>query len=366
MKSLVFFLALVLLFQALTFSPLSVAQESDEIKIPSWFKANAKWWKEDRISDTEILNAIQNLLDKGIIKLDSNKISESDSDDLPYRDDSTIPSYVKQIFVYWEEDTVSDSDVSNALKFLIEAEIIKTPSATDNKPRPLAAIIDQLHDTIPNQDFNENAQQYLELAGYKVDFYTTQDITIDFYKNLSSMNYKYIVIRTHSLEEPKYDNATFLFTGEKYDVNKYFMEQISGQLGKGAPIYGEQKEIIEKSNENIEDRMYFLVGTKFVDELMVGKFPDSVILIGGCESLRNKDLAKSFISRGALDVVGWYRTVGASENDKILLAFLERTIVDKKKIDDVIIELNDEFSQELMFSSKLHHAHRIVSSSSTT
>ena len=358
MKSLVFFLAIVLLFQAVTFSPLAVAQESEEIKIPSWFKNNAKWWEEDRISDTEILNAIQNLLDQGVIKLDSNKISEASSYDLPYRDNTKIPSYVKQIFVYWQEGTVSDSDVSNALKFLIESGIIKTPSATDSKSKPLAAIIDQLHDTIPNQNFNENAKQYLELAGYKVDFYTTKDITIDFYKNLPSKNYKYIIIRTHSLEEPTYNNATFLFTGEKYDVNKYFMEQISGQLGKGAPIYGEEREIIIRAGQNLDERMYFLVGTKFVDELMVGKFSDSVILIGGCESLRNNDLAKSFISRGAMHVVGWDRTIGATENDKILLEFLEKTIVDEKKIDDVVIELNDEYSEDLMFSSKLRHAYR--------
>ncbi|MGH7884074.1 MAG: hypothetical protein ACRENO_00105 [Thermodesulfobacteriota bacterium] len=361
MKSLVFFLVIVLLFQTVTFSPLAVALSSNEdIKIPSWFKNNAKWWKEGRISDNEILNAIENLLDQGVIKLDSKKIkSDSSSDDLPYRDDTRIPGYVKQIFVLWEESTVSDTEVSNALKFLIEAGIIKTPP-TNNQPKPLAAVIDQLNETIPNQDFNEKAQQYLELAGYQVDFYTTKDITIDFYKNLPSMDYKYILIRTHSLEEPKYDNATFLFTGEKYDVNKYFLEQISGQLGKGAPIYGEQREIIEKSNENLEDRMYFLVGTKFVDELMVGKFSDSVILIGGCESLRNRDLAKSLILRGASDVIGWDRTVGASENDKILLEFLERTLVDKKKIDDVVIQLNDEFSQDLMFSSKLRHAFKIT------
>jgi DNA-binding Lrp family transcriptional regulator len=357
MKSLAFFLALVLLFQAVTFSPQAIAQSSEEIKIPSWFKNNAKWWEENRISDKEILNAIQNLLDQGVIKLDSSKISETSSYDLPYRDDSKIPSYVKQIFVYWQEGTVSDSDVSNALKFLIESGIIKTPSTSD-EPRPLAAIIDQLNETIPNKDFNEKAQQYLELAGYKVDFYTTKDITIDFYKNLPSKNYKYIIIRTHSLEEPTYNNATFLFTGEKYDVNKYFMEQISGQLGKGAPIYGEERAIIVQSGQNLDERMYFLVGTKFVDELMVGKFSDSTIVIGGCESLRNNDLAKSFISRGAMHVVGWDRTIGATENDKILLEFLERTIVDEKKIDDVVIELNDEYSEDLMFFSKLRHAFR--------
>ena len=37
--------------------------------MPSWFKSNAKWWEEGRISDTEILNAIENLLNKEIIKV---------------------------------------------------------------------------------------------------------------------------------------------------------------------------------------------------------------------------------------------------------------------------------------------------------
>jgi len=365
MISIVFFLAAVLLFQTLTFSPIAVAQSADEdIQMPSWFKNNAKWWTEGRISDTEILNAIENLLNHGVIKLDSEiikseKVSqESGPSLLPYTEDIGIPSYVKDIFVFWQKGLVSDSDVLNAIKYLIEEKIINTPSSVHKQPRPLAVIIDQLHDFIPNPYFQEKTIQHLELAGYKVDVFTTEDITVDFYKNLPSLNYKYIVIRTHGLEDPKYNNATFLFTGEKYDINKYIPEQLSGQLGKGAPIYGEERDLIEQKNESLEDRMYFLVGSKLVDELMVGKFPDSIILIGGCESVRNKDLAKSLILRGASDVVGWDRTIGSIENDRVMLAFLEKTLVDKEKIQDVIIELNDEYSSDLQFSSKLNHVYR--------
>ena len=72
MATLVFFLATVLLIQTVTFSPLAYAQTTNEdIQIPSWFKNNAKWWKEDRISDIEIINSIQNLFERGIIKLDT-------------------------------------------------------------------------------------------------------------------------------------------------------------------------------------------------------------------------------------------------------------------------------------------------------
>ena len=104
--------------------------------------------------------------------------------------------------------------------------------------------------------------------------------------------------------------------------------------------------------------MYFLVGAKMVDELMVGEFEDTVILIGGCESLRNRDLAESLIWRGAADVIGWDRTIGSIENDRIMLEFLEKTLVDKGIIDNVVIEINTEFSSDLQFSSKLRHAEK--------
>ena len=41
-----------------------------------------------------------------------------------------------------------------------------------------------------------------------------------------------------------------------------------------------------------------------------------------------------------------------------MLGFLEKTLVDKEIIDDVVIEINTEFSSELQFSSKLRHAEK--------
>jgi len=64
---------------------------------------------------------------------------------------------------------------------------------------PKAAIIDQLHNDKPNKNYQQNVTKYLETAGYEVDLYTTDDITVDFYKKLPSLNYEFIVIRTHSL-----------------------------------------------------------------------------------------------------------------------------------------------------------------------
>jgi len=364
--SLVFFLATILLFQTVTFSSIALAQSPQEdIQIPSWFKSNAKWWKEDKISDGEIVNAIENLLDQGIIKLDSNKIkstiatSETSSSLPQNKDDVRIPSYVKEIFVFWEGGLVSDSDVAGAIKFLTEENIIIISSSPIHKqPRQSAAIIDQLHDFIKNKHFLKKSQQFLELAGYDVDVYTTEDITVDFYKNLPSMNYKFIIIRTHSLEDPESKNPTFLFTGEKFDMYKYTNEQIFDQVSRGIPIYGEELEELIENNEYSLDKMYFVVGSKLFDDTTVGKFPDSIIFIGGCEVMRSKDLANSLINRGASSVIGWDRSINSSESDRVMLALLEEVLIDKIEINDAILSVMQEFGSDLEYSSQLHHVHR--------
>ena len=275
----------VLLFQTVTFTPIALAQNPNEdTNMPSWFKNNVKWWNEGELSDKEIINAIKNLLKREIIKLDSNKIKsgptlpETKFFLPPNKEGVKMPSYAKNTFVSWEEGSVSDSDIANTIKFLIEANIIFTPTFSPDKPRSLAAIIDQLHDLIPNVKFQQRAVKYLENAGYDVDVYTTKDITVDFYKKLPSMNYKFIYIRTHSLEVPQLGNSTFLFTGEKYDINKHILEQLSGQVHKAVPISDQapDEEIEEVMTD--PDAKYLTVGSKLIDELRKGEFPHSFII----------------------------------------------------------------------------------------
>jgi len=363
---LVFFLTTVLLFQAVTIVPIAFAQSSnDETQIPSWFKTNAKWWNEGKISDIEIVNAIENLLKRGIIKLDSEKSKstittpESSSSISSNQDNVRIPSYIKDVFVFWEEGSVSDSDVANAIKFLTEENIIITSSpSTQKKSGKLAAIIDQIYDTIPNRHFTQKAREYLEQAGYDVDIYTTKDITVDLYKKLPSMNYKLIIIRTHSLEEPEVEQPTYLFTGEKYDTHKYTDEQLRGYVSRGIPIYEEELEQLKESNQLTTDKMYFVVGTKLFEEATLGEFPKSTIIIGGCESVRTDDLAKSLISRGASSVVGWNASIGAMENDRVILALLEEMLINQMTIPDAIQLVMEEYGSDLKYSSKLLYIHR--------
>ena len=168
------------------------------------------------------------------------------------------------------------------------------------------------------------------------------------------MNYKFIYIRTHSLEIPTDDNNTYLFTGEKFKI-KYIQEQLSGQVSTAVPLNEQGLMELRESTGLTPDKIYFVVGSKFVDELMVGKFPQTVIIIGGCESIRKHDLAKSLIFRGASAVVGWDRTISSLENDRVMLALLEEVLINKTGFYDAIPSVMQEFGSDLQYSSMLQH-----------
>jgi len=81
----------------------------------------------------------------------------------------------------------------------INFQIVNSEFGTLDSGIPRAAIIDQLHNDKPNEEFQNKSIELLSNAGYKVDLYTTDEITIDFYKQLPSMNYEYILIRSHAV-----------------------------------------------------------------------------------------------------------------------------------------------------------------------
>ena len=222
---------------------------------------------------------------------------------------------------------------------------------------PKAAIIDQLYDEIPNEFFHQKATEYFEAAGYEVDIFTTQDVTVDFYKKLPEKNYKIVMIRTHGVTDTD-NEKSLLFLGERYSEEQYISEQLLGYVEKATPFlelqFGQNDEksypwIIvnetyqyRKTPAEITERTsekYFAIGPKFVNEVMSGKFSDTVFFLGGCSTAKNPALAKSFINRGASFVVGWNDNVGNIDNDVTMLEILHRITLDGAEISDVVKEI---------------------------
>ena len=213
---------------------------------------------------------------------------------------------------------------------------------------PRAAILDQLHNDIPNEDIQKKLAEYLEGAGYKVDVYTTDELTVDFFRLLPSMNYEYIVIRSHALGEGKVDESASIFTGEKYTKHKYIKEQFLGHIGRGLPLlYEESLQVAGQARLN---QTYFVFGSKFVEEYMVGQFQNSKIILAGCETAQGSFLADSLIKRGASEVIGWTGLVSDKDNSSTLLGLLYKNLVDD-------IDLKDAVQWQMMENEeKLYYA----------
>jgi len=220
---------------------------------------------------------------------------------------------------------------------------------------PKALILDQLDNDFPNEVFQNTAKEYLETAGYKVDIITTEDITVEFYKNLPTMNYKFVVVRSHGVADKFNHNEVSLFTGEKYTTDSYILEQLSGTVKKGTPLIDltfkpseqdstnwikineNQYELTSKVEiiDNSQDE-YFLISPKFIRETMKGSFSNTVFFLGGCETMAQSSMAKSLVDKGASAVVGWDRPIGSVDNDLIMLRFLEHFLIDKYNIEQSV------------------------------
>jgi len=252
---------------------------------------------------------------------------------------------IAKIFIktYLREITILATAVVLVLVFST-LSFVESQTTLDNRI-PKAVIIDQLHDDIPNLDFQQKATEYFKTAGYEVDLYTTKDITVGFYKELPSMNYEFIVARTHALAFGTIETSASLFTGEKYKLYKHTQEQLAYQVGKGVPYsFNVTKKI---GSENLSNQTYFVIGYRFVDQLMVGEFPDSVIVLAGCDTMSNGLLSQSLIDRGASVVVGWDKTLLSTQNDSVTLAFLEKVLVNGEEVTEAVSSVMTEYKHYL-------------------
>ena len=240
-----------------------------------------------------------------------------------------------------------------------------------------AIIIDQLYSDVPNTYFHKQAKKYFEDAGYQVDLYTTENATVSLFKKLPSMDYKYIVMRSHALEAESEDKSVMIFTGEKYSEEKYISEQLFGHLKKGTPLLDRTYSIDKKNSTgwiqvNETTRMitspattfvdvkdeYFLIPPKMVTDGMEGRFPDSIIILGGCSTAKNPSLAESFITKGASEVIGWDNLVSSSDNDRALLKLLEKMLVEEKNTKDSLDEIMKDWTSNPKYESRMYHFSR--------
>ena len=199
-----------------------------------------------------------------------------------------------------------------------------TPTPTPTPSPPKAAILDQTGVTNPCPDFIEEVSDLLTEGGFEVEVYPWEELSVDFYRTLPGRGYRLILFQTHSTSEvaapggedlsEEYPPGPFIFTGEQAS-NKYLFERVHDRIRRAWFLYGDFPP-------------FFAIGPEFVRSSMSGTFPDTVIIIGGCESLAVPDLAQALLERGASVVIGWDGLVDLSHNNKAMLHLLQALVVD--------------------------------------
>lgn len=202
------------------------------------------------------------------------------------------------------------------------ALLVAFRSGEESAEANTAAIVDQLSLTQPNPDFVSSARSLLTDAGYLVDYFPGEQVTVNLYRSLPRRDYDIIILRVHAGITTEVDASSgerteteyvSLFTGEPYSPGKYPDEELN-RLGR-ARYYEDAPPL-------------FGIGPDFVTESMEGTFDDTLIVMMGCDGLRSQRTARAFLDKGAQAFVSWSQPVSASHTDTATQELLERLLVE--------------------------------------
>jgi len=202
-----------------------------------------------------------------------------------------------------------------------------------SEPKELrAAIVDQLALTEPNPSFAEEATRTLQGAGYTVDYYPGEQVTVDFYRDLPTHKYDLLVLRSHTarfeeesltLTDPvrrqevldAFGQDVFFFTAELYDKTKYVEER-------------EKFRLFAVRYRQGGDEKYFGVTPHFIESSMRGSFDGATIIMMGCDGLLFDNTPKALVEKGAKAVIGWDALVSAAQTDAATERLLQHLVAE--------------------------------------
>ena len=230
---------------------------------------------------------------------------------------------------------VAVAAVAVVVYFLID--LFWVPGAVDcsGVSVPRAVIVDQLSAAHGNETLIDNVTALLSDAGFEVDCYSREAVTVDFYRNLATRCYSLILLRVHSAsfnpDQPVFD----LFSSEQYDQGKYRGEQWDDRLRQCA--YDTDEDPYEPG-----DPTYFGITHKFVrsEKSMRGPFNNTIVLMMGCEGMKYEDMAEAFIERGASVYIAWDKLVTVGHTDRASQTLLEYLVGDGLAVEEAVVQTN--------------------------
>ena len=203
-----------------------------------------------------------------------------------------------------------------------------------------AAIVDHLSTSWPNPTFVKECKAILEGAGFAVDYYQGEQVTVELYRALPTHGYKVILLRVHSAYIHKYLSLA-MFTSEPYSKQRYVYEQLRNRVASG---------YIEPYRKG--DPRYLVITDKFVRFSMKGAFNDALIIMMGCTGIK-KCAATAFLQKGARAYVGWDGPVSAGQTDRATIRFLNHLLIERQTIARAVGQTMAEVGHEPRYKSTL-------------
>jgi len=219
----------------------------------------------------------------------------------------------------------------------------QTDESNGNQFSYEAAIVDHLsfREETKNETFKDSSVSILEAAGFDINYYPGEDVTVNFYRNLFSHNYGLIVLRVHSAI---IGNSTRLglFTSELFDESKYDTPS--------APYYDDivnaKPQRIVKAYFPDDPTQYFAISPEFIEKY--GNFQNATVIMMGCDGLKYSTMAEAFRRKGAKICVGWDGLVSTPHTDHATTRLLQHLAVENT-VNDAVGNTIDEVGREEMY-----------------
>lgn len=196
-----------------------------------------------------------------------------------------------------------------------------------------AAIVDQLSATEPNSTFLNEATQALEAAGYKVDYYPSEQVTVDLFHRLQDRGYGILVLRTHATAAKPESGSTRwtqptvgIFTNELYVPGNHWADIASGGLSRVA---------YTPEQWNTTHQTWYAIRPAFVHD-QPGRFAGTWVIAMGCRTLDNSSMADAFLMKGAGAYVGWNKNVTADWSDATAAFLLQQVLVQNRTVEQAV------------------------------
>jgi hypothetical protein len=206
-------------------------------------------------------------------------------------------------------------------------------STTEHKSILKVAIVDQLSAFSSGSYFVGRAESILEQAGFSVDIYGPERVTVNLYGSLAGHGYRLILFRVHAgVNEEMEGLPVGLFTTESYSQLKYPQEQLKDLVGSAQAF--NRTEVV------------FAVTPKFIREKSIVDYDGAVIILMGCFGLYSPDLPQAFIDRGASVVLGWDGLVDLEHTDEATLVLLRKMFLERMTVDESVTATLNEVGHD--------------------